>query len=179
MRRVWLLAALVVSACAGPMGPEGDEGPPGPQGPAGSSTSGPARVVYKDATGAVVAWDQLNYQDSAGRTWWLDGETLQIQRALHENVVLAYSGPGCSGTAYLLNPLAPRVPFKVVGETVFRVRPDAAQSAIVALQSIRTVNSCGSYAGTQRVFEIGLAPQDALLQEPTFGWTGPAHQERQ
>lgn len=138
------------------------------------------RVVYRDATGSIVAWDIMLYTDAKGFNWGLDAESAGIASALHLSNQVSYSGVGCTGSAYVS--LAVRWPVKVLDETVYRVRPDTLKSQVFQALSTKMTNQpCYNYAASTafRGELLSEVPQDSSIQEPSLPFVAPIRQGRE
>ena len=183
-----LLAVLMVAAACGKRGAPSDggdngNGPSGPfdaggNGP-GTGASGVSLIVVKDSSGALVSQSGVHV-DSRGHLWALDWETAKVAAYQAAPQPLYYVGSGCTGTAYAAAPM-PRVPFRVSGESAYRVRPDTMQSqAGVAISSSKdAAGSCASTTvGPARLLPINATSQPSpAVVEPMLGFAPPFRQE--
>lgn len=158
-------AGLLLAACAGPPGPAGPSGPPGDPG-AGAT----GRLVWRDATGAVVGFDAPLYQDGAGLLWSLDVETARPPAAPAASF---HQAAACAGDAFVVPP-AVGVPL-LIGSTWMR-RPAGLQSADVQAASVRF--SDGTCSAT--TFKTRLVRADSMVPaaEPTWAFVPPLGVER-
>lgn len=169
-----VFASLLLMGC-GPEEPSGPDAPP---------EASPQRTVWKDAKGVIVAWDGLTYTDARGLHWTLSPETARPTDYPHSVVpAIAYTSPGCVGPAYLGGPAPmpfPRVPFKVPGETTYRLRPDGVAAQPLTYQSARLYGgACGALSGTSVGFPLDSAPPaNPPVQEPAWTFVPPLHMER-
>lgn len=173
MARVKTCVAAMFSALA--VGCTQQQAPPSDGG--GSPQAPLGRVIWKDATGATVAKDALLFIDDRNFQWNLDPETAKPVDTT--GTPLFFDAPNCAGGAYVSR-MPPRQPFKVVGETQYRVRPDGAASKVVAYASIRTKESgCGNAAGSTLLLPLASAPSSSTAQDVSFAFVPPLHQERE
>lgn len=168
--RLILIGFVALSGCVqGPPGPPGEPGAPGDDGvPAGG-------LVWKDATGAVVG-PTTQYVDSRGHFWSIDFETA---KPLIVEFGVYFESTDCTGTM-LVVAYPPRVPFRILGEPQFRVRPDSAQSTITTAKSYRDAAQCTALGAGQKVRTVPLAsmPADAAIGPPSIAFAPPLHQEK-
>ncbi|WP_240360407.1 hypothetical protein [Pyxidicoccus caerfyrddinensis] len=164
------------------MGPQGEQGVPGKPGTCDD-------LFYVDAAGRVVAPVCAPYLvDAQGYTWRVDQETGQ---PTHEGTVpshsttlsdlafLVYFETGdCSGTAFMTFPVAPRMPFLVLGK--YRVRADdAAFSERQFRSKWQEDGTCDGFQGRPPVQEAAAFPMGPELElTPPTAFQGPLHIER-
>lgn len=179
-QRAAVLMTMGLLGCAGmegppgPQGPEGDQGPPGP-----SSSGGGGRIVWKDASGSVVARDLPLYVDARGLIWSLEVETARLPAVTP--LPLYYVSADCSGASYV-GAVGPRTAFKVAGEGEWRVRPDTLQSETRQLASTRASASgpCLPFAVSLRTLPLADMPVPSpAVQEPSLPFVPPLRMERE
>ena len=170
---VGTLLLLAIAGCAAPAGPVDSSTPP----PNAGTASASGRLVWKDATGAFVAYDSLLYQDDRGYLWSLNPETARLYDfgAGSTN----FASADCSGEAYA-GAAQPRFPFRLAGESAWRVRPDALASIEVVLGSALTVTgTCQTLTNSTPTRVVPIARLIAGIAEPTFSFAPPLHMERE
>lgn len=200
MKNVVILVAVLVWACQGepgPRGPVGDVGPAGPvgargpDGPPGVPGTGSGSIVWKDAAGVITGLgDRLMVVDSGGLFWFLDPETAQPNLAQHLYGPSAqtkyFTTTDCSGSAYLIGPLAPpRIPFSYGNAPEWRVRLDTAVFQQVVYHSSKSgvTGNCTATTIPGGILATLMAETDApvrvgLLAPSNLGLTPPLHMER-
>lgn len=185
---------------AGPQGPEGPAGPQGLQGPKGDrgdtgiqgppgSPGGSGQLIWVDSVGTVVGEvrEGLIWVDSStGLVWNIDKETGQVDVAKHTLAWIRFwSAPNCTGTEYLLfldsgGFPSPRMPFRLAGETAFRVRSDTSDPVTVTGQSTmgaRSMQCEDTNGAAQPLLSAADAPTTSH-QPPTLPFNGPLRVER-
>lgn len=165
----FLLASVFALACTpGPAGPPGPAGEPGEPG-AGAT----GRLVWRDATGAVVGHELLIFQDAAGQVWNLDVET--ARPSVDEPAY--YSGAGCTGDTWT-PARAVAQPFRFGGGVALVKRPPTLLSQTTALQSQRTTaGACQAFVASLKV--LPAAQLVAAQPEPAWPFVPPLRVERQ
>lgn len=175
----------------GPAGPKGDRGDTGIQGPPGSP-GGAGQLIWRDAAGNV-AGDGLNLlwvDSTSGLVWHIDRETGQVDLTQHTRPASPsyWTSTDCTGTEMVLSDptqamggrsLPPRAPFKIAGETAYRVRADTASIATVVPRSVRDPSTpCTQLGGAGTTTLLRLSDLVAVPNPPTLPFVGPLHVER-
>jgi hypothetical protein len=200
MTRV-LMLAVVVLGCVGAKGEPGEQGPigpAGPQGPAGpTGLQGPpgspigSGLVWRDQKGAFVGegWSLWHVDPTTNLLWAVHPDHGQIDSARHErDGTYLYESGDCSGPSYITVPYwygktgeipPPRIPFRLVGESVFRVRLDSTGTVEVSARSERLpgLTSCrtlsvatpGGYVPLSGTVEVTV---------PRLPYDGPLYPEK-
>lgn len=144
-------------------------------GTGGSGTAPPPTWTWVDATGAVaIHGELLILQDAQGYHWYYPNpETGRAQTSVGS---LWFASTDCTGTAYVAAS-EPRWPFKVVGETQWRVRPDTLLSAPFQSGSFRNEAGCTTAAQNQNLIPLvsTVVPSPQPADPPVF--TPPLHRE--
>lgn len=171
-----LVWAVLAAACGGSTGPAGPRGEPGATGATGAPGAGPTgqRLVHVDANGTEVNGGTF-YVDARGFEWPLDAETATLQISVTS---IYYLGAGCPGQGYIIPPL-PRFPFKVIGESQWRVRDDTERDTISGFGSVK--NGSGS-CSTTSTGELGMPLDDSTIpsppiEDPIIPYVPPLHLE--
>ena len=193
--------ATGATGAQGPQGPQGPQGVPGTPGQTTGTDSGTAadgglpspRVRWVDRNGVPVPIVQ-DYADANvgiqggfavidpnGVVWaampfgsfgaWVDANA----------PYLFYTGPSCTGTAYIDVLLPPRYVFRFVTDGIYRVIPDNAVVASgVTYQSVRdTTLTCTASAGTVRENAVPYASTVPAtpISKPAQLFAAPMHPE--
>ncbi|WP_216673650.1 collagen-like triple helix repeat-containing protein [Pyxidicoccus fallax] len=159
---------------AGPPGPKGDTGDRGPAGPSGMGST----IVIKDAMGRVVSHDFL-YIDEHGYIWQLDFETAQLQDNYTTSTTMVFfTSTDCTGSGYLASFHLPRYPFRIEGETAYRVRRDTQQSEQMTVRSHRSGTRCENSELPGRYIPLASTVPDQPIVRPSLDFTPPLHIER-
>lgn len=170
------LSVVLVAGCQGPSGPEGAQGPQGPQGVPAPGATG--RVVVKDASGSMVAYDAPLYVDGNGYQWLLEMETA---RPPQDKAPEYFLQPGCAGTAFVVA-LAPRVPIRLEGTSDprdFYVRPDNLLAQSISAQSVKRGGVCSATSeALPHVLAVGQLHFARPAQEPAWSFVPPLRLER-
>ncbi len=168
----------------GMKGDKGDPGLPGVEGPPGPAGH---RLEWRDATGASLPGyapfvpqsrpDPVvlaSLFDKFGRLWSIDVETLTVSGGHSRNYgdyLKYWESPNCSGQAFLESGSmvlpAPRVTFKVVEETFFRVRNDLAVLKSAARCSYGSGNGGCTPTPGQCVSKVFMLAVDDTTPIPT------------
>jgi hypothetical protein len=198
-----VIAALAL-ACVGAKGDQGEQGPIGPAGPQGfqgvkgdkgdvgiqglpGSPGGSGQLVWVDSTGAVVGEVReglLWVESGTGLVWSIDREKSdQVDPAVHHlpaNLARYWTGSDCTGEAYLhITPAlpAPRVPFKLAGETGYRVRTDT--SALQPATIVSEEDEFGCRGRTLTGSFVAMTDVPVVVSTPpTLPFIGALHVER-
>lgn len=177
---VVVVAAQLLAACgggaAGPTGPQGPQGEQGAQGPAGSSGGAAKSLVWVDAAGTEVNGGALpEYADPRGYVWGLDVFRASISTSTFQSIY--YSGASCSGQAYISGN-SPRAPFRVRGETQWRVLPDNVSPPATTSISSVMLDTCAAISSTMSLTPLnGSSIPSAAIQVPAVPYVAPLHQE--
>lgn len=166
MKRQVMAGVLMLVAC----GTTAATPPPGGD----NTVTASGRIVWKDASGSLVARDQLFHMDERGHAWPLDPETGgRLDMGPH---AVYFAQTGCAGPGYAT--ASPRIPIKLAGETAWKVRPDSAQSQTVAVLSQRNAaGTCSALSLSLRLVPVAQLVVGPL--EPSFSYAPPLHMERE
>jgi hypothetical protein len=169
-----LLPLLALVACT-PVGftpPLDGDRPAAPSSPVATSTEpdagtlppvpppSPPRKVWKDSTGAIVAWDDLTWFDGNGNVWTISPATANVLEVPDAGrVCLLFLTTDCTGPTYTLASVPARQAFQLRSESTWRVRPDTLQAQALTVQSAKVTGStscadrapftCGEFVGEQ------------------------------
>lgn len=166
----------------GPAGPAGSVGPAGPIGPPGVS----GHVIYKDATGrkvpilssSMAGRPTFVYLDDAGYVWEYYEDTAEIRDLPVYVDAFFYASTDCSGPPWIQLKTTPRVPFKVPGETFYRVRPDTLAGSTFTPKSARGPLGTTCDPASTPIFAAPLAATvPSVPITPSMPFTLPIHME--
>lgn len=195
MHRLLLPLVVLFVACTtppgergpeGPPGPQGIQGPAGPQGPAGepgapgAPGASASELEYVDADGRPLPTSALAdvlYADAQGFLWRISTTTGKV-----DEITIGmwyFTQANCQGPLYMQWPGAPRIPFRVEGETEYRVMSDMQQGASMDILSIRlNATTCTNLSPVQTKTVMPIPPVVPGLRPPVLNYRLPFRLQR-
>jgi hypothetical protein len=118
----------------------------------------------------------LAYIDARGLLWGMNSDTGAFTNGVKRQ--LLYTSAGCAGPAYVV-PDLPRSPFKVAGETQWRVRADAQGSASqIVLSVTQDGTTCLPTSFTANAIPVdSTSIPSPMVADPVIPYTAPFHLE--
>jgi hypothetical protein len=74
--------------------------------------------------------------------------------------------------------IIPRYTFRIQGESIYRVRKDAAASVMLRVRSSRTSTGCTTTDFSYRFIPLDNTMPPAPITRPTTSFVGPLHYEK-
>jgi hypothetical protein len=187
--RAFLLCVLACTPVGFTPPLDGDQ-PPSHSAPTASSTEPdaglpvppppqPPRKVWKDSTGAVVAYDDLTFIDGNGYAWTINAVMAQVVEVADQSRdYRLYASTDCSGAVYVPATMPARWPFQLRSESGWHVRPDTLRAASLLVQS------GGAGPGNCVLLPDGPTTRSVIplasavpVTPPQLPWSPPLHLE--
>ena len=140
-----------------------------------SQPASEAAYGWYDATGAlVVEHPELVYFDGTGYLWYIDGDTGGVS---DRQQYVYFETNDCTGEGFVYRQ-TPRVPFRIMGDDDYYVRPDTLQSEDGCFASVDYGPDYGCVATPlcpYTVVPLNECVPPSPIEPPDFDWQGPLH----